>query len=589
MVKYRKKLVSVWGAFMESKIINLTTAYEEKMDRNTPWSDYPRPSLVRDSFYCLNGLWDFSVCPDGEAPKYDKKILVPFSPESALSGYCNEIPVGMLMHYRRNFSLPEGFTCDRVILHFGAVDTICDVMINGEVVGHHEGGYLPFSFDITDFLKTENELCVKVRDDLDNIYPYGKQTRKRGGMWYTPVSGIWQTVWIESVPKDYVTAIKIDSDTRSAKITVLGGVEAKKLTIHETGEVFDFIGDTITLTPKDIKLWSPESPFLYNFTLKSGEDEVVGYFALRKIDIQEFYGIPRICLNGEPYLFNGLLDQGYFPDGLFLPATSEGFSDDILMVKRLGFNTLRKHIKVEPEIFYHLCDKLGVVVFQDMVNNSDYSFFRDTALPTVGLRGLSDKNLHKNKKSREIFERDMRETIEHLNRFPSVLYYTVFNEGWGQFSADEMYEVAKECAPSRIIDATSGWFVQKKSDVDSRHVYFKPVKLGKVGKRPIVISEFGGYSHRVEGHLSSPDNYGYKLYETMDEFEAGFRNLYENEILPLIPKGVSALIYTQVSDVEDETNGLVTYDRRVVKVSESYTKKMMEKLSDSIKHTENIK
>ncbi len=572
---------------MENKLTHLKTDYEKAMDRSSPWNIYPRPSLVRDSFFCLNGYWDFDIKPEGEPPSYERKILVPFPPESSLSEICESIPDGSLIHYRREFKLPEGFIKSRVILHFGAVDTICEVVLNGRHIGSHEGGYLPFSFDITDALMEENVLYVTVKDELDKCYPYGKQTKSRGGMWYTPVSGIWQTVWVESTPENYITALKIDTDARSARIRVFGGTQAKKLTVHETGEVFEFIDDDIEFSPRVIRTWTPDTPNLYNFTVEAGEDRIEGYFALREISVKTISGIPRLCLNGEPMLFNGLLDQGYFPDGLFLPATPDGFKDDILMTKRLGFNTLRKHIKVEPEIFYNLCDRLGMAVFQDMVNNSDYSFILDTALPTVGLKRLPDSLRHKDKKSRAIFEEHMRGEIEHLNKFPSVLYYTVFNEGWGQFSADEMYEVAKKCAPTRIIDATSGWFVRNKSDVDSRHVYFKPVKLGKKSKRPVVISEFGGYSHRIEGHIATPDNYGYKLYETQKEFESGFRSLYENEILPLIPLGICGLIYTQVSDIEDETNGLITYDRKVLKVDPEYTATMMKRLSDSIKTTEN--
>lgn len=569
------------------QIKHLFTKYEEDMSRDMPWNVYPRPSLVRDSFYNLNGSWDFAVTKEGDMPEYNQKILVPFAPESRLSGICAEIPSGSVMHYRRGFSLPKEFIRKRVILHFGAVDTIAEVILNGKIIGVHEGGYLPFCFDITDAICEKNELYIRVRDNLDKKYPYGKQTKKRGGMWYTPVSGIWQTVWIESVPENYVSAIEIDTDMNSAKIKVFGGAQSKKLTIEETGDVFEFIDDDVTVSPSVIRRWSPEAPNLYNFTLESGEDTVKGYFALRKISVREIAGIKRLCLNDEPYLFNGLLDQGYFPDGIFLPATEKGFEDDIRMTKSLGFNTLRKHIKVEPEIFYNLCDRLGIVVFQDMVNNGGYSFILDTAIPTVGLKRMPDALKNTNQEARKIFEREMLATIKHTNKFPSVLYYTVFNEGWGQFSADKMYEIAKKAAPTRIIDATSGWFTRKKSDVDSRHVYFKPVKIKKVGDRPIVISEFGGYSHRVSGHLATEDNYGYKLYDTIEDFRDGFINLYEKEILPLIPKGISALIYTQVSDVEDETNGLMTYDRQVLKPDADTTKEVMKRLSDSIKLTEN--
>jgi hypothetical protein len=299
--------------------------------------------------------------------------------------------------------------------------------------------------------------------------------------------------------------------------------------------------------------------------------------------VKKVNGIPRLTLNGEPYLFNGLLDQGYFPDGIFLPATSDGYRQDILQAKSCGFNMLRKHIKVEPEVFYYLCDSLGMVVFQDMVNNSSYSFIIDTALPTVGFKRLPILFRHKKKRVREIFEKEMYGTMEHLGFFPSVLYYTVFNEGWGQFCADKMYRKAKNFAPDRIIDATSGWFYRTESDVDSRHVYFKPVKLGKTDSRPVVISEFGGYSHRVKDHIFGEDEYGYSSFASREEFSEAFERLYGEELLPQIKEGICALVYTQISDVEDETNGILTYDRAVMKLKPDRTKALMKKLYDEIK------
>ncbi len=559
----------------------LTTSYSDGFDTAFPLSQYPRPTLRRDSYLCLNGEWDFDISEVGENLKFDKRICVPFPPESQLSGYGKEIPEGTLMHYRRSFTLPEGFMKDRVILHFGSVDTVCDIFVNGTKAMHNEGGYIPFSVDITELLREENELYVTVRDDLDKAYPYGKQTRQRGGMWYTPVSGIWQTVWLESVPKNYIRSLKITPSIDSVSIKIFGGEDKKRL-ILEDGDEFIFSGDEITLTPKEIRLWSPETPNIYNFKLECGEDEIESYFALRKIEVKEISGIPRLCLNGKAYLFNGLLDQGYFPDGLFLPATYDGYRDDILLAKSMGFNMLRKHIKVEPEIFYYLCDTLGIAVFQDMVNNSDYSFLRDTALPTIGIKRLSDKKMHKDPRSREIFEREMYKTLDHLHNFPSIVYYTIFNEGWGQFCADEMYGKAKSHDPSRIYDATSGWFIQNESDVDSRHVYFKPVKLGRLTERPIVISEFGGYSYRVGGHLFGEKNYGYRTFDDIGEFERAFVNLYESEIEPLVERGISALVYTQLSDVEDETNGIVTYDRRVIKLNADRILPMMERIKSKI-------
>ena len=568
---------------MKKKIYStLKTKYIDEMDKLTPWNEYPRPSMVRDSFLCLNGEWDYATAKEGDAPEYKEKILVPFPPESLLSGIEGLVPDGHLMHYRREFTIPEGFNKGKIILHFGAVDTICQVFLNGKELGSNEGGYLPFSFDITEEITGgKNELYVVARDELDLDYPYGKQTKKRGGMWYTPVSGIWQTVWIESVPEAYVVRLKVTPTMKSVSIKILGGEKHKKITL-ESGEVFEFDGDDVTIKPDEIHLWSPENPYLYNFTLECGEDKVQSYFALREIGISDFNGIPRITLNSKPYLFNGLLDQGYYPDGIFLPATSKGYEDDILKMKECGFNMLRKHIKIEPEIFYHLCDKHGMVVFQDMVNNSIYSWLVDTALPTIGFKRIPILFRHKGKKSRKIFEEHMYGTLQHLHFFPSVLYYTIFNEGWGQFSADEMYAKAKAFDPTRIYDATSGWFWRNNSDVDSRHVYFKPVKIGKTDGRPIVISEFGGYSHRVQGHLFGEENYGYSIFEKQNEFEDAFDRLYLDEIKPLISKGICALVYTQVSDVEDETNGLLTYDRRVIKLDESNTKKIMSELYKEI-------
>ena len=560
----------------------LITPYSSNMDTALPLSQYPRPTLRRDSYFCLNGEWDFDISAAGNAPIYDKKILVPYPPESILSGCAEEIPEGSIMHYRRRFTLPEGFVNGRTILHFGAVDTLCEVYINGTLATKNEGGYIPFSADISELLIDENEIVVKVRDDLDLAYPYGKQTRTRGGMWYTPVSGIWQTVWLESVPESYIESLKITPSLESVTIEIFGGEDKKMLTLTDSGEVFEFSGNKITLTPKDIKLWTPDEPNIYNFKIECGADTVESYFALREISVKDFGGIPRLALNGKPYLFNGLLDQGYFPDGLFIPATYDAYRDDILLAKKMGFNMLRKHIKVEPEIFYYLCDTLGIAVFQDMVNNSSYSFFLDTALPTVGLKSLPDKHRHANKRSREIFEREMYKTQDHLYNFPSIVYYTVFNEGWGQFCADEMYRRAKAHDETRVYDATSGWFLQKESDVDSRHVYFKPVKLGKRIGRPVVISEFGGYSHRVAGHLFGDANYGYRTFSEMSEFEDAFIRLYEEEIEPLVPLGVGALVYTQLSDVEDETNGIITYDRAVVKLDSEKIRPMMERIKSKV-------
>ena len=557
----------------------LTTPYEEGMDKDIPWNIYPRPALRRDSFICLNGRWDFAITAEEVAPRsYNEKILVPYPPESPLSGIGRTPGKYEYLHYRRTFSIPKGFIKKKVYLRFGAVDRLATVSVNGKLVGTHNDGYLPFYADITDCIKQgENEVHVRVRDNTSTIFPYGKQRKKRGGMWYTPTSGIWQTVWLESVPENYIESLRITPTSKEVRIELVGGVGHKKLTLTDSGEEIMFDGRCVVIRPKEPKCWTPETPYLYNFKIETKDDCIESYFALREVGICDTGATKRLTLNGKPYLFNGLLDQGYYPDGIFLPATPEGYKDDILTAKRLGFNTLRKHIKLEPAIFYYYCDKYGIAVFQDMINNSDYSFIRDTAIPTVLTKKHKDKNLHRDPLSREAFLHLMHGVANTLYNYPSVLYYTVFNEGWGQFCADDVYDELCEIDHTRIIDATSGWFWQKKSDVYSHHVYFKSLLGTKSpADRPAVISEFGGLSHRVDGHVFSKKNYGYGNRETAEELTESLVSLYTDEVIPMIKDGASAFIYTQVSDVEDETNGLITYDRRVVKVDERAVSSCME-------------
>lgn len=546
----------------------LKTPYFDELDRESPWNVYPRPQLVRDSFFSLNGDWDFKVSETDEIPaEYPEKILVPFPPESLLSGIERRMPKDAYLAYRRYFSLPEDFIKNRVILHFGAVDQRCKVYINGQLAGKNIGGYLQFSFDITDMLREgENELVVIAKDCLCKNLPYGKQKDRRGGMWYTPVSGIWQTVWIESLPEKPILSLKIEQNDKNAKIEINSEAEIKKLTLIDSGRTYEFSGNFIVIEPDDQHLWTPDDPYLYRFTLETECDRVESYFALRSLEIREVAGKSRMCLNGKPYFFSALLDQGYFPDGIFLPATPDGYRDDILLAKRLGFNTLRKHIKIEPMVFYYLCDTLGMVVFQDMVNNSDYSFILDTALPTIGFKKFIGSFRHRSKKRREIFISHMKRTAEHLYNTPSVCLYTIFNEGWGEFEPDAAYRTLKELDGSRFIDATSGWFYAKESDLDSRHIYFKVPTVKRPNGRPYFLSEFGGFSLRIDGHLFGKKNYGYSIYPEEKSFTEAVRALFVDGTAPLIEDGLSAIVYTQLSDVEDETNGLITYDRRVVKI-----------------------
>ena len=323
---------------------------------------------------------------------------------------------------------------------------------------------------------------------------------------------------------------------------------------------------TVSVKLSTPRLWSPEDPYLYRFRLVCGEDEVRSYFACRTLSIKEYNGVKRLCLNEKPYFFHGLLDQGYFPDGIFTPAHPVRYERDVLLAKKMGFNTLRKHVKIEPEQFYYDCDRLGMIVFQDMVNNGDYSFLRDTALPTLGFKRRNDKRLHKDPHSRAAFLQAMRETVRALGNHPSICYWTIFNEGWGQFDGDGAYDVLRALDDTRFIDTASGWFTVKKSDVDSPHVYFKPVKC-RPAERPMVLSEFGGYSLPVKGHVSSPERvYGYRKFTDESGFRKAFSQLYREEILPAARAGLSGAICTQLTDIEDEINGLVSYDRQHVKV-----------------------
>ncbi|MBQ4067475.1 MAG: glycoside hydrolase family 2, partial [Clostridia bacterium] len=486
--------------------------------------------------------------------------------------------------YKKVITLPLGFVRSKVLLHFGAVDQRAVLFVNGKRGGEHEGGYLSFSFDITPYLSEgENLISVEVEDELDRELAWGKQRIDRGGMWYTPISGIWQAVWMESVPHDYIERLRITPGLYGVRIEVMGGARKKRLTLYtESGETeYGFEGSSVDIKVDSPHHWTPSDPYLYSFTLESGEDRVESYFALRCITVDKRGDRSFICLNGEPYFFHGLLDQGYYPDGIYTPPSPEGYEWDILTMKRLGFNMLRKHIKVEPELFYHYCDKHGMIVFQDMVNSGGYSYLADTVLPTLGMkRGISHKATDRR---REHFEKSCRETAEQLYNHPSVCYYTVFNEGWGQYDADRIYRELKNEYPTFVWDATSGWFFENESDVQSEHVYFRRLKLKAKGERPLVLSEFGGYSLKIDRHSFNPhDNYGYKTFRGEKELTEGFSELYLSQVVGEIRRsGLCAAVLTQLSDVEDETNGLVTYDRRVIKVDEEAMKAIGEKLKEA--------
>ena len=548
------------------------------------WKDvYPRPQMRRKNWQSLCGEW---MLQGGEL---------------AGGGICT-VPSCRTeeeLFYQTSFDFVR--TDDVVLLHFEAADQIADVKLNGMDIGIHEGGYLPFEFDISDtVVDGVNVLEVHVVDRLDHLYPYGKQKKDRGGMWYTPMSGLWQSVWIEQVPRDYIRGVRITPDLKGATIEVECHCEARIRLLQENdaagqddaqGAVQSFGAWTagrqiFRIEPRDPHLWTPDDPFLYTAVITAGRDEVEVYFALRTIDIRSIGGVNRVCLNGQPVFLHGVLDQGYFSPGLMLPEDPEEYSRDILRMKELGFNLLRKHIKIEPEEFYYQCDRLGMLVMQDMVNSGEYSFFRDTILPTIGVN-RSDSTALRGPREKYFIEH-CEKTVAQLYDHPCIVAWTIFNEGWGQFDSDCFYGMFKAWDGTRLVDSTSGWFAQKDSDFDSRHIYFRTpaIKEGGKGGRPLFISECGGYSLEAGGHgKPGPLNpgpagksYGYGKCRDSKELTARIVALYEKMIIPAIPLGCCGCIYTQLSDIEDEINGLYTYDRSVCKVEKERLAALAEKL-----------
>ena len=531
---------------------------------------HPRPQLRRETWMDLNGKWDFAVQADEKKPEaFDRTILVPYCPESALSGIHNHFPEGSFLFYRRYVRLPEAAAGHRILLHVGAADQALTCYVNGIEIGSHTGGYTAFTMDITRAVREENEILLRVRDDLtDTAFPRGKQSLTPGGMWYTPVSGIWQSVWLEWVPETYIQSLDIRADMTEAVLDTGDASLSGTVTVMapEGNVTLPLTGGRAVFRPETPRLWSPEDPYLYEFEITTGADRVSGYFALRSWDIRNVDGIPRLCVNGKPRFFHGLLDQGYWPDGIYTPPFPDCYRQEILAMKRMGFNTLRKHIKVEPEEFYYQCDKLGMFVFQDMVSNGDYSYLKDTILPTLGFQRKNDRRAHPDKRSRQMFLDNMKAQVLQLKNHPCIAMWTIFNEGWGQFDATAAYHTLKALDDSRFVCSCSGWFRGGESDVFSRHIYFGQWHHLKRTDKPLVLTEFGGICLAVDGHLYNPDkSYGYQSSKDSEDYRKKLLTLYRKHILPAIPKGLCAAIYTQVSDVEEEINGLLTYDRQVTK------------------------
>lgn len=541
---------------------------------------YPRPQLRRDSFFPLNGGWTLNGRP----------IRVPWPPQAPLSGYGKD--VGDVLRYRTDFTLPDGFVTEgrRAVLHFGAVDQVAEVWVNGTAVTRHEGGYLPFSADITGVLRPgENRLEVKAVDTLSHDYPYGKQHKRPHGMWYTPVSGIWQSVWLEAVPEQgAVKAVRITPSLTGVTVEVdAGGAEYNVAIPLGSGKMLTAVGKKgpLRLRMPEPHLWTPDDPYLYSVTIATATDQVESYFALRTVTTREINGHTRLCLNGKPIFLHGVLDQGYFEDGLFLPEEPEEYERDVLRMKELGFNTLRKHIKVEPEAFYYACDRLGMLVVQDMVNSGEYRYVRDTVIPTFVSKKRNDLSVGGGEQRKAFFERHCLDTIAHLANHPCIVGWTIFNEGWGQYDSDRIYRLLKPADPARFFMSTSGWFAQRESDVQSEHVYFNSRVLeGNQPEKFLFLSECGGFSRRVNGHVTQErKNYGYGQ-QAMSEGELTGRiqALYDEMVLPSIPRGLCGCIYTQLSDVEGETNGLYTYDRQVRKASAGALNDIAQRVNEAL-------
>lgn len=565
--------------------MTMLTKWGAALDRSCPLPEYPRPQLRRESFYNLNGVWDYAITASGDEPEvWDGEIVVPFSPEAPLSGAARGPAKDEFLHYRRSFTLPDGFRKDRVLLHFGAVDQIAEVFVNGVSAVKHSGGYWPFSADITSLLREgENVLCVTVRDNADDpTFAYGKQRYKRGGMWYTAQSGIWQTVWLESVPEVHIVSLRITPEFDDARVRIeleTAGESRAAITCDVRGEDGSFVagswakGGVCVVPLPDFRAWTPDDPYLYALDITCGEDHVESYFAMRKFSYVELGGHKVFGLNNVPLFHNGLLDQGYYPDGLLTPPSDEAMVHDIETMKRCGFNMLRKHIKIEPLRWYYHCDRLGMIVWQDMVSGGQpYSFLHVSALPTLGVVDLPDRDAkpygRSGMLSRARFRREMADTVRHLYNCPCIALWTVFNEGWGQFDALEMANELKMLDATRFIDHASGWQDQGREEMKSRHIYFRPVKLKNDG-RALALTEYGGYVLAVDGHRWTDRVFGYRICRDAAALTRDYEKLMLGQVLPHIrAEGLTAAVYTQITDVEEELNGLMSYDREVLKIPE---------------------
>ncbi len=559
----------------------LSTTWGATVTPENAWRQYPRPTMVRADWLNLNGLWQYEITDGAKPSKFESSILVPFPIESSLSGVGKLLEDNQTLWYQRTFTPPEKWNGKRIILHVGAADWSATLLVNGKEIGSHVGGYTPFSFDITDALKPgENQLQISVKDPTDSGgQPRGKQWHTPHGIWYTRTSGIWQTVWAEAVPTTSIGKLKFESSLKDGTVACDIHINAPAADISCE---FSFAGNTIEVSGSEahmrpqIKIasphaWSPDDPYLYEatITLKRGKevvDKVTSYFAFRDVAIgKDSGGINRLLLNSKPIFHFGPLDQGFWPDGLYTPPNEEAMKFDIEAAKKMGCNMLRKHVKVESELFYYWCDRMGIMVWQDIpspffANKENKEFAKSPALDD---------------KWKQNFERETEEIIHDFGNHPSIVMWVPWNEGWGQNDlawSKSVVEKVKKLDPSRLVNNASGWTDMKNGDVSDIHAYPNPNVPALEENRAAVLGEYGGLGLPVDGHtLLAKNNWGYKSYKNSADLTAAYIELTK-ELPPLIAQGLCAAVYTQTTDVEIEVNGWLTYDRKVWKIDPAAVK-----------------
>lgn len=571
----------------------IKTQWAEKVDPNQPLKEYPRPIMKRDDWKNLNGLWDYSIQPAGsmQPTNYDGKILVPFPIESSLSGVMKEVGGENELWYSTTFSVPGNWGKKDILLHFGAVDWRTDVWLNGVKIGSHEGGFDPFSFNITPFLNGKNAtLTLRVWDPTsDAEQPRGKQQNKPEGIYYTPVTGIWQTVWLEPVSKNHIENLKITPDIDNNRVKIMTETSALafgdivEVTVYdgtnELTKVKAAAGEELEIPVMDAKLWSPENPFLFDITVKllqngKSSDEVKSYFAMRKISTErDDKGIVRIQLNNRDYFEFGPLDQGWWPDGLYTAPTDEALKYDIEKTKELGFNMIRKHVKVEPARWYTHCDQMGVLVWQDMPSSTGGNGWNRMTYHT-------GNEWERPAKSEKIFRKEWKAIMDYLYSYPSIVVWVPFNEAWGQFKTKEITEWTENYDPSRLVNSASGGNHFQVGDILDLHNYPNPSLYLYDANRATVLGEYGGIGLPLEGHLwKTGDNWGYIQFKSSDEVTNEYVK-YAKQLEDLVKAGFSAAVYTQTTDVEGEVNGFMTYDRKVDKLDIPKARKANEEVID---------